>query len=249
VADKVISAAAVQTLPAGYQVPAAQVIGVKSVRAIVDGSGAGAAFLPALQLVSPAGQIVWQSATDSAIAAGGSADVSWFPGVGAGGAATATGAVITANADCSAPFTWGPGVISRNLSTVITNDSTVFSNHGGFPKEILIQHGGVIEFYTAIEFATNGGVTYSGLFEATVTLRDSLGTDVDEIAGPIIYYAELYATSPLDDFRLSGSTLFNADDTFYTPPYHCFVEFTNSVNSTATSANLTVSIYNPTGLT
>lgn len=80
-ADAVISAPAVQATPAGYQVPAAQEITVKTVRAVIDGSGAGSAFLPTLQLIAPSGQVVWESPTDSTVAAGGSADVSWFPGL------------------------------------------------------------------------------------------------------------------------------------------------------------------------
>lgn len=68
-----------QATPAGYQIPAAQTIRVKSVRAVVDGSAAAAAFLPTLQLVAPSGQVVWESATDTTVAAAGSADVSWFP--------------------------------------------------------------------------------------------------------------------------------------------------------------------------
>src|SRR5690242_16897012 len=79
--DEVIRAPAIQSTPAGYKVPGAQEIIVKSVRALVDGSGAASAFLPTLQLVAPDGSVVWESATDTTVAAGGSADVSWFPGV------------------------------------------------------------------------------------------------------------------------------------------------------------------------
>lgn len=80
-ADEVIRAQAVQSAPAGYTVPGAQEIIVKSVRALVDGSGAGSAFLAVLQLVAPDGSVVWEAPTDATIAAGGSANVSWFPGL------------------------------------------------------------------------------------------------------------------------------------------------------------------------
>src|SRR5690348_16161259 len=80
-ADQTIRAPAVQSTPAGYQVPPAQEIVVKSVRALVDGTAAAAAYLPTLQLIAPDGSVVWESPTDATVAAGGSADVSWFPGV------------------------------------------------------------------------------------------------------------------------------------------------------------------------
>lgn len=85
--DLIISAPAVQTAPAGYQVPPAQEIRVKSVRAVIDGTAAAQPFLPTLQLIAPSGQVVWESATDNTVAAAGSADVSWFPRVRGGGTA------------------------------------------------------------------------------------------------------------------------------------------------------------------
>lgn len=88
--DAVIRADAIQTAPAGYKVPGAQEILVKSVRAVVDGSGAGSAFDAVLQLIDPAGNVCWQAPTSTSIAAGGSADVSWFPRVGAGGGSSST---------------------------------------------------------------------------------------------------------------------------------------------------------------
>jgi hypothetical protein len=82
VADAVISAPQIQSTPAGYTVPAAQEIIVKSVRALVDGTGAGGSFTPTLQLLAPNGMIVWQAPAGSTLAAGASADISWFPGLG-----------------------------------------------------------------------------------------------------------------------------------------------------------------------
>jgi hypothetical protein len=79
--DAVIRAQQVQTAPAGYTVPLAQEIVVKSVRALVDGTNAASAFLATLQLVAADGSVVWEAPTDSTIAAGGSANVSWFPRV------------------------------------------------------------------------------------------------------------------------------------------------------------------------
>jgi hypothetical protein len=78
--------------PKDYTLAGAQEIALKSVRAVIDGSAAGSAFLPTLQLLDQNGHVCWEGATSSTVAAGGSADVSWFPGLGGTGSVTATGA-------------------------------------------------------------------------------------------------------------------------------------------------------------
>lgn len=68
--------------PKDYTLTGAQEIVLKSVRAVVDGSGAGSTYLPALQLLDPNGNVMWEGTTLTTVAAAGSADVSWFPRVG-----------------------------------------------------------------------------------------------------------------------------------------------------------------------
>lgn len=84
-ADVAIRAAAVQNAPAGYTVPEAQEILVKSVRALVNFGAAASSGRAVLQLAAPDGTIIWESPTSSDIAAGASANVTWFPGLGVGG--------------------------------------------------------------------------------------------------------------------------------------------------------------------
>lgn len=74
--------------PLDYLVPDAQELIPLSARAVVDGSGAATAFLPVIQLISDAGLVLAEAITDTSVAAGGSAQVSWFPRVKAGGAVT-----------------------------------------------------------------------------------------------------------------------------------------------------------------
>ena len=130
--DAVIRADAIQAAPAGYKVPGAQEILVKSVRAVVDGSGAASSFDAVLQLIDPAGNIVWQAPTGVSIAAGGSADVTWFPGIAVTAAAAA--ASSTSWAVCNFP---GPAVnvaagghatfgSSTGVEKFHTNDSSMY---------------------------------------------------------------------------------------------------------------------------
>lgn len=77
----------VQILPGGqssapftYTIPASTAFTLLAVRATFDGTSAGGAFLPCVQLVSDAG-IVMAETIGSSVAAGGSADASFFPWV------------------------------------------------------------------------------------------------------------------------------------------------------------------------
>lgn len=67
--------------PKDYTLTGGQELQLKSVRALIDGTGAATSFRPTLQLLDPNGHVMWEGASFDAVAAGGSADVSWFPGV------------------------------------------------------------------------------------------------------------------------------------------------------------------------
>jgi hypothetical protein len=82
--DVVIRAKSVEATPAGYQVPGAQEILIRSVRAEIDGTNAAGEFTATLQLLAPDGDVVWQAPLDSTTAAGASVTPTWFPRVGAG---------------------------------------------------------------------------------------------------------------------------------------------------------------------
>lgn len=113
--------------PKDYTLTGAQEIALKSVRAVIDGSGSASAFLPTLQLLDPNGHVMWEGATSDTVAAGGSADVSWFPGLGLGGGSTTTNAQWFI-ARRTSNLTMAPGVLG-NLpwSDLTSSDSTLFS--------------------------------------------------------------------------------------------------------------------------
>lgn len=105
-ADRAIVNRNVAAAPKDYQVAAGISLDLKAVRAVIDGSGAAGAFLPTLQLIAPDGTVMWESAPPTSTAAGGSADVSWFPGVGepvSGTAVSFGGARIYASAAQTIP--------------------------------------------------------------------------------------------------------------------------------------------------
>jgi hypothetical protein len=91
VADIAIINQTVTAEPKDYLVPGTQELLLKSVRASVDGSGTASAYLPALQMIAPDGTVMWQAVPTTTVAAGASADVTWFPGLNQGASFTASG--------------------------------------------------------------------------------------------------------------------------------------------------------------
>lgn len=86
--DAPLLVAGTSGVPVDYVVPGAQAIEPLSVRAVFDGTGAAGAFLPAVEIISPGGVVASISAMGATVAAGSSADASWFPGVKDAAAAT-----------------------------------------------------------------------------------------------------------------------------------------------------------------
>lgn len=69
--------------PAEWTLAASLQVLLKNVYAEFDGSSAGAAYVPTLELVSDSGHTIGTYPFQGTVAAGASADVTWFP-VGAG---------------------------------------------------------------------------------------------------------------------------------------------------------------------
>jgi Concanavalin A-like lectin/glucanases superfamily len=79
VAQLQLSVPQVAAAPLDYVVPGAQLIELVALNAVFDGSGAAAAFLPAVEIISDSGHTVSRSIVDTQVAAGGSAEVTFAP--------------------------------------------------------------------------------------------------------------------------------------------------------------------------
>lgn len=91
-ADVALVAGASEATPLDYVVPGAQEIIPKAATASYDGSGAAGSFVPTLIIRAPNGAILAACPVADPLAAGASADVSWFP---RGGVAKTTPPVTT----------------------------------------------------------------------------------------------------------------------------------------------------------
>lgn len=78
-ADIPILVAGSEAAPAGWEVPATQEVNPKAAHATVDGTSAAQSFIPVLEIITDGGKII-SRCVGPTVAAGGSADVSWFPG-------------------------------------------------------------------------------------------------------------------------------------------------------------------------
>lgn len=130
--DVTILAAGSADVPEGYTVPSGQEIRPRAVIATIDGTSASGDFVPILQIVGPSGLVVAESASDTIVAAGGSARTSWFPHVGGSGSAASSAVKWAYLPGTTKTFAGngGSGSTSTNFSGSssfwYTNASTVF---------------------------------------------------------------------------------------------------------------------------
>ena len=160
--------------PKDYTLSGTQELALKTVRALIDGSGAASAFLPTLQLLDPNGHVMWEGATSDTVAAGGSADVSWFPGLGGGlGSGTTNAEWVTVSRTTSQTMLAGANdTVIWTAATLQSSDSTLFSlgtqNH---PDDAIVMSRAGVLFYMA--------TALPGALEPNFTL----GMDVQRVNG------------------------------------------------------------------
>lgn len=83
--DVAIALSQIKAVPQDYTVPPAAELVPLSLTASFDGTSAAGTFQPLLEVLTPGGQVVVRCPTQISLAAGASADVSWFPGVAGAG--------------------------------------------------------------------------------------------------------------------------------------------------------------------
>lgn len=118
--DRQIFVAGTAGAPAQWRVPGNGQIRPKAVYATFDGTGAAGVFLPILEVFSDGGELVGRYKAEASVAAGGSADVSWFPHVAA---------AVAAPAGASIPYGFytrflSPSIASDGVQHVVSLDTT-----------------------------------------------------------------------------------------------------------------------------
>lgn len=122
--DVAIRATATASVPRDYTIPGAQEILPKSVSADMDGTLAASAWYPCLQVLDPGGAVMFSAVSATTVAAGGSANVSWFPRVN-GGTSSAGISIVGARI-----YNSGTLSVLHNTATDVTFDSIDFDTAG-----------------------------------------------------------------------------------------------------------------------
>ena len=117
--------------PKDYTLPQAQSIVLRAVQAEIDGTSAAGTFLPVVQLISDAGDVMWTALDrNTTIAAGGTATVTWFPNVKPEASSSGGGGALSwAYISGSTPTTVNAGTTKKLTATAgnfYTNAPTIF---------------------------------------------------------------------------------------------------------------------------
>jgi hypothetical protein len=166
-ADVQILASGTLAAPLDYVIPGAQEILIKAMAATFDGTGAGTTWQPAITLLAPGGKEVGTFPVGSALAAGASADVAWFPRGGVNAAAGTSGIrydvdnegdwlTVEANGQTGAPptsiffdanNTSGGVFLSKSGGTgdigiLASNDGDLILEHSGLTGAVSLEQSG-----------------------------------------------------------------------------------------------------------
>lgn len=169
--DVAIRAKATKAVPRDYVIPGAQELLPKTVRASMDGTAAVSAWYPCFQVLDPGGNVMSEAVSSSSIAAGASADVTWFPGLArniSGSTVAVVGARIEATSTQNISNTTNTDL---NYQTV-DFDTGGFANLGSDARKLTVPTTGLYLVMAEVFWAYNNAgrrlaaITHNGFYSA-----------------------------------------------------------------------------------
>lgn len=150
-----VSAPADWTLPAGLQIL------LKGVYASFDGSGAGSGFQPAFEVITDSGHSMGVFNCDTTVAAGGSADVTWFRGLGGSGSSSAFASSWATLLDNGISVPPGSTYTQYDFTAAFfaTNDGTTFTVDS--TNGLKLNSNGWYQWAMTLEWEISGATTAS----------------------------------------------------------------------------------------
>lgn len=166
--DIAINAQAVIAAGTGYTVPGSQEILVKSIRASYNGAGAVGSFRPVLQVIDPGGVVVAECDIGTTLAAGASADCSWFPGVrqAGGGTLETTNPAGSPLVSPTTELEFGSGFVLSNPSAGLAE---VVAANPVNPGGTVLVYDYTVTGASKASIDTNVDGPYAGLFRTDLT--------------------------------------------------------------------------------
>lgn len=208
----------VTAAPKDYPVSGNQELLLKAVRARIDGSAATGSYLPAVQLIAPSGDVMWSAVPSSPIAAGGSADVSWFPGGDLDTPSSSGGIVSVTSGTGSITVTQpdGPAVGVDLPTSGVTPGSYGDATH---TAAVTVNADGIVTAASQVSISGIAGTGLVKLFDTTLGVAAaSIDTGANAIPtghmGLVIYlYIRTTRANFLDDcwIRFNGDSGTNYD--------------------------------------
>jgi hypothetical protein len=204
VADISILTPAVATVPSGYTVTGSQELVIKAVTASFNGAAAAGNYVPAVQIVNPAGIVVGTYTLGSTLAAGASADVSFFPSVGGGSSSSGGSGTRTVRIPLTTPDSSGnafPNLTTRDGWSNVRDLVTAFTQavDGTWEGSVLIP----------IDYGSGGTINLRWAVNATTgNLRNRVGTSVvaDGVTTDTAYTQESYVNTAVPGTALRRFT-------------------------------------------
>jgi len=190
-ADDAIVNSTVSSVPKDYTLSGTQQLLLKAVRASYDGSGAGSAWKPALQMVAPNGTVMWTATQTSTIAAGVSANVSWFPGlggIGGAGVQALIGARIQATSTQSVADSTNTDLVYQQ----VLFDTGGMANLGSDARILTVQTAGLYLVVCQTVWAPNGAgrrinvAVHNGFYSSgSIPAQDSQSEERPAVWNPV----------------------------------------------------------------
>lgn len=206
--------------PMDYVQPAGSEIVPLCATATFDGTGAGSAFVPALEVIAPDGHVVARCPVQSSVAAGASADVTWFPGLGS---STPQGSSIGATTTifhqqltvASRTLDTGAGVIPATFAHFqivcrLRTTQAVVNDIG-----VITMNGDTAAHYDRASVTWNGtSVAFSSTYATTGMTLDTLGgsADANRFATILATFVDYTDLSSFKNGQASGAEIGTAAD-------------------------------------
>lgn len=196
-ADRQFNPLGTVNAPADWTLPPRLQILLKQVRASFDGTAAAGSFQPLLRIITDSGHIEGEYPCGTTIAAGASADCTWFPGVVATSTSSTSTSGLWAYIDSTGHTSCTGGGATTNLpataANFYTNSSATFATGttGGVTGISIKAQGHYLVTNTAAPFGTpaagslyeivnTGGGSSAGFFGGSPVAHVQTGAITDE---------------------------------------------------------------------